>query len=67
MYSPAEPPKPDEPILHHRRAFVTPHVAWLSSAALIDLRGKVADRTAGYLVGRPGVSVVNAQALGLGQ
>lgn len=62
---PAEPPAADEPILHHAQAFVTPHVAWMSDAALVDLRAKVADRAAGYLVGRPGVSVVNAQALGL--
>ncbi len=63
---PSEPPKADEPILHHPRAFVTPHVAWLSDAALVDLRAKVADRAAGYLVGKPGVSIVNALALGLG-
>lgn len=63
---PTEPPPTDLPILRHPRVFITPHVAWMSSVALVDLRTKMADRAAGYLVGRPGVSVVNAQALGLG-
>lgn len=62
---PTEPPPADLPILAHPRAFITPHVAWMSSMALVDLRTKMADRTAGYLAGRPGVSVVNAKALGL--
>jgi D-3-phosphoglycerate dehydrogenase len=60
---PQEPPARGAAILSHPRVFLTPHVAWLSSASIDELRAKVAARTAAYLVGKPGVSVVNQKAL----
>jgi D-3-phosphoglycerate dehydrogenase len=60
---PQEPPARGAAILSHPRVFVTPHVAWLSSASIDELRAKVAARAAAYLVGKPGVSIVNQKAL----
>jgi phosphoglycerate dehydrogenase-like enzyme len=60
---PQEPPARGASLLLHPRVFLTPHVAWLSSASIDELRAKVAARTAAYLTGKPGVSVVNQQAL----
>lgn len=58
-----EPPAPTSTLVHHPRAFVTPHVAWLSSDSVPELRSKVAERVAAYLVGMPVPSVVNASGL----
>ena len=63
---PQEPPARGASLLHHPRVFLTPHVAWLSSASIDELRAKVAARTAAYLVGQTDVSVVNREALGAG-
>ncbi len=63
---PQEPPARGATLLHHPRVFLTPHVAWLSSASIDELRAKIAARTAAYLVGKPGVSIVNREALGAG-
>jgi D-3-phosphoglycerate dehydrogenase len=37
---PVEPPPMDHPIIHHERAIITPHVAWYSTASVVDLRQK---------------------------
>jgi D-3-phosphoglycerate dehydrogenase len=60
---PVEPPAAGAALLRDPRVFQTPHVAWLSSEAITDLRNKVADRSAAYLAGKPVVSIVNANRL----
>lgn len=60
---PAEPPPNDMAVLHDPRVVITPHVAWLSTDSITELRSKVADRCAAYLTGGDGVSVVNRAAL----
>ncbi|WP_043837455.1 C-terminal binding protein [Muricoccus aerilatus] len=45
---PGEPPRLDHPVLHHPRTVVTPHVAWYSTASVVDLRRKYAENVASW-------------------
>jgi D-3-phosphoglycerate dehydrogenase len=40
---PVEPPPPDLPILHEPRIIVTPHIAWASNEATVDMRRRGAE------------------------
>jgi D-3-phosphoglycerate dehydrogenase len=40
---PVEPPPPDAPILHEPRIIVTPHMAWASAQAAVDVRQRGAE------------------------
>ncbi|MCL4862733.1 MAG: C-terminal binding protein [Caldilineaceae bacterium] len=46
-----EPPTPDNPLLHEERILVTPHVAWYSEEAKIDLRTRCAEEVVRVLSG----------------
>jgi D-3-phosphoglycerate dehydrogenase len=46
-----EPPAPDNPLLHEERILVTPHVAWYSEEAKIDLRTRCAEEVVRVLSG----------------
>ena len=48
-----EPPAADQPLLHHPRVMVTPHVAWYSERAAIDMRRKAAEEARRFLRGEP--------------
>ena len=38
-----EPPEPDNPLLHEPHILITPHVAWYSEAAKVDVRRRGAE------------------------
>jgi D-3-phosphoglycerate dehydrogenase / 2-oxoglutarate reductase len=46
-----EPPTPDNPLLHEERILVTPHAAWYSEEAKIDLRTRCAEEVVRVLSG----------------
>jgi D-3-phosphoglycerate dehydrogenase / 2-oxoglutarate reductase len=46
-----EPPPPDHPLLHEERILITPHVAWYSEEAKIDLRTRCAEEVVRVLSG----------------
>src|SRR5262249_13156417 len=48
----SEPPPPDSPLLHHPHVIATPHVAFYSEAAIIDLATKAARHVAQALRGQ---------------
>jgi len=51
---PQEPPPSDHPLLNHPRALITPHVAWYSAEAEVELRRKAAQNIVDWaLNGRP--------------
>ncbi|MCW2697916.1 MAG: D-isomer specific 2-hydroxyacid dehydrogenase NAD-binding protein [Modestobacter sp.] len=59
---PEEPPPPDHPLPTHPRALVTPHVAWCSAAAEVELRRAAAqDVVARARTGRPDSPVVEGR------
>jgi D-3-phosphoglycerate dehydrogenase len=47
-----EPPSPDNPLLHEPRILVTPHSAWYSEEAKIDLRTRCAEEVVRVLSGQ---------------
>jgi len=53
-----EPPPPDNPLLHAKNCFITPHVAWATKAARERLLRTVVDNVRAFLDGRP-QNVVN--------
>ena len=55
----SEPPPPDHPLLHHPRVIATPHVAFYSEAAIVDLATKAARHVAQALRGEMPARVVN--------
>ncbi len=55
-----EPPAADNPLLHAKNCFVTPHIAWATRAARARLLGTAIENVRAYLTGRP-VNVVNAR------
>jgi D-3-phosphoglycerate dehydrogenase len=59
----SEPPPPDHPLLHHPRVIATPHVAFYSEAAIIDLATKAALHVAQALRGEVPDRVVNPAVL----
>lgn len=58
-----EPPPPDHPLLHHPRVIATPHVAFTSEAAIVDLATKAAIHVAQALRGDIPNRVVNPAVL----
>lgn len=48
-----EPPGTDQPLLHHPRVIVTPHIAWYSERAAIEMRRKAAEEAKRFLCGEP--------------
>ena len=58
---PEEPP-PDHPLLHHPSALITPHVAWYSTQAEVELRRKAAQNIIDWArTGRPTYPVVEGR------
>ena len=59
---PEEPPPADHPLLSHPRALITPHVAWYSTDAEIELRQKAAQNIVDWAqTGRPTYAVVEGR------
>ena len=58
-----EPPPRDEPLLHHRRAVVTPHIAWYSERSYARNRDDAVDEVVRVLDGTPPRYVVNPAVL----
>jgi D-3-phosphoglycerate dehydrogenase len=58
-----EPPLPAHPLLSHPRVIATPHVAFYSEAAIIDLATKAARHVAQGLRGEIPACVVNPEVL----
>jgi D-3-phosphoglycerate dehydrogenase len=54
-----EPPAPDNPLLHEERILITPHSAWYSEEAKIDLRTRCAEEVVRVLSGEKPRSPVN--------
>ncbi len=54
-----EPPPPDFPLLHERRIAVTPHGAWYSEEAKLDVRQKATEDVIRVLTGQTPRSPVN--------
>jgi D-3-phosphoglycerate dehydrogenase len=59
----SEPPAPDHPLLRHERVIATPHVAFYSEAAIVDLATKAARHVAQALRGEVPDRVVNPAVL----
>jgi D-3-phosphoglycerate dehydrogenase / 2-oxoglutarate reductase len=56
---PEEPPPQDHPLLTHPRVLITPHVAWYSAEAEVELRRKAAQNIVDWVqTGRPTYPVV---------
>jgi glycerate dehydrogenase len=53
-----EPPAPENPLLHHRKLVVSPHVAWGTSDALQRLLDLSIQNVEDFLAGHP-ANVVN--------
>ena len=59
---PEEPPPEDHPLLSHPRALITPHVAWYSTEAEIELRRKASQNIVDWArTGRPTYAVVEGR------
>jgi D-3-phosphoglycerate dehydrogenase / 2-oxoglutarate reductase len=59
---PQEPPPQDHPLLTHPRALITPHVAWYSAEAEVELRRKAAQNIVDWArTGRPTYAVVEGR------
>ena len=48
----SEPPKADNPILHAKNVFVTPHIAWSPYEARVRLLGELDENVGAFLAGR---------------
>ncbi len=55
----SEPPAHDHPLLHLSRAWVTPHAAWYSEAASLDMRSRAAEEVVRVLRGERPRSPIN--------
>lgn len=54
-----EPPPPDHPLIRHPRVLATPHVAWRSQEATVELRRKAVDEAIRVLQGKRPRSAVS--------
>jgi glycerate dehydrogenase len=50
---PTEPPAPDDPLLHHAKIVVSPHVAWGTPEAIRRVLDTAIDNVEAFLAGRP--------------
>ncbi|HXK32741.1 MAG TPA: phosphoglycerate dehydrogenase [Dehalococcoidia bacterium] len=57
---PAEPPAPDDPLLHHEKVIVTPHLGALTAEAQERVAVDVAEQILAVLRGQPAQYAVNA-------
>jgi D-3-phosphoglycerate dehydrogenase / 2-oxoglutarate reductase len=55
-----EPPAPDNPLLHDDRILITPHMAWYSEEAKVDVRRRGAEEVVRVLSNEPPRAPVNA-------
>lgn len=58
-----EPPAADHPLMHEPRILVTPHIAWYSEAAKVDVRVRGTDEVIRALQGQPQRAPVNQIAV----
>jgi D-3-phosphoglycerate dehydrogenase len=58
-----EPPALDSPPSNDPRVIVTPHTAFCSPEAILDLRERVARQVVDYLQGRRPENLVNPEAI----
>lgn len=58
-----EPPLPDYPLLHEKRAVLTPHLAWCSVEGAWDIRITVIDDVKAFAAGKLPMSVINPEVL----
>jgi glycerate dehydrogenase len=49
----AEPPQPNNPLLHAKNCLVTPHIAWATKEARARLMGIAVENLRLFLEGRP--------------
>ena len=54
-----EPPAPDNPLLHEPRILITPHMAWYSEEAKVDVRQRGAEEVVRMLTNQPLRTPVN--------
>ena len=56
-------PSPDNPLLHLDNAIITPHVAFFSQEAVLELEERAAGEVAAVLTGRMPDNLVNTDVL----
>ena len=54
-----EPPAPDNPLLHEEKILITPHMAWYSEEAKVDVRRRGAEEVVRVLTNAPPRAPVN--------
>lgn len=62
-----EPPPADDPLVSHPRVIATPHVAFRSAEAVVELRRRAAGQIADVLSGRRPEHVVNPEVFDAGR
>lgn len=62
-----EPPAPGDPLVSHPKVVATPHVAFRSAEAVVELRTRAARQIADVLSGRVPEQVVNPEVFGVGR
>lgn len=55
-----EPPVPENPLLHAKNVFITPHIAWASFDTRVRLMGILEENIAAFVNGKP-INIVNMQ------
>ncbi len=55
-----EPPVPENPLLHAKNIFITPHIAWASYDTRVRLMGILEENIAAFVNGHP-INIVNLQ------
>ena len=60
---PTEPPDPNDPLINHPKTIATPHAAFSSKEAVLDLQQTAATQMAQLLSGQLPDNVVNPEVL----